>query len=300
VHSPGIDTNVVNSDKNSGDQGAAHRGASLAMPSPTLQLVVRGFNAMEHSLLEGTVRLSQRRSPRLQLLTDDQVDQADVVMVDTRDARAMAWAQRQPTLADKTVIWVDCAVAPRGHTLAKRPIQWPILPMLLARALENRPGTMNGPLHPEPTTTQRPLLVVDDSLAVRAYMRSQLEARGYQVVDVDSAQAALDAVTKTAFACILMDVLMPGIDGYEGCKQIKARLRGAANVPVIMLTSKASPFDRIRGKMAGCDSYLTKPVDPKQLHETLALHVRAPARPAAPPTLTQTLTLTLTQAVATS
>ena len=264
--------------------------------APALKLVVRGFNPMEHSLLQGTVRLSQRRSPRMELLDYSEVANADIVMVDTRDAKAQAWAKGEAALAGKAVIWVDGAVAPRGHTLAKRPIQWPILPMLLARALENGPDSRNNhnpsreqaapnPVGSAPAAESLPLLVVDDSLAVRAYLRSQLEQRGYQVAEAESVQAALDLVGKTAVACVLMDVLMPGIDGYEGCKRIKARLRGVANVPVLMLTSKSSPFDRIRGKMAGCDAYLTKPVDPKQLHETLAQFVRAPSR-AAPPVLT--------------
>ena len=67
-----------------------------------------------------------------------------------------------------------------------------------------------------------------------------------------------------------MDVLMPGIDGFEACRRIKAK---RAKLPVVMLTSKSSPFDRVRGKMAGCDTYLTKPVDPAQLREVLARHV---------------------------
>lgn len=262
---------------------------------PALKLVVRGFSDMERTLLEGTVRLSQRRTPRLQLLADTEVDGADVVMVDASDVQAVAWAKGQPSLGCKAVIWVDSATAARGHTVVRRPVQWSILPMLLARALEQGPSTRHSPpTAPEKasvaapgaaTAAARPLLVVDDSLAVRAYMRSQLESRGHQVVDVDNAQAAIDAVAETAFACVLMDVLMPGIDGYEGCKRIKARLRGAASVPVIMLTSKSSPFDRIRGKMAGCDAYLTKSAEPDRLHEVLAQYVHAPVRPAAVPAL---------------
>jgi two-component system, cell cycle response regulator len=251
---------------------------------PALKLVVRGFNSLERSLLEGTVKVSQRRTPRLQLLADTEVDAADVVLIDTRDARAMDWARRHPVLKRKAVIWVDGTSADPGHTLARRPVQWPILPMLLARALEQVPAADTGPAQARqivgaatsgPSVTQ-PLLVVDDSLAIRAHLRSLLEARGFAVVEATGAQAAIDAVSRTEFACVLMDVLMPGLDGYEGCKQIKARLRGALNVPVVMLTSKSSPFDRIRGKMVGCDAYLTKPVNPQQLHDVLVQHIVRP------------------------
>jgi two-component system, cell cycle response regulator len=262
--------------------------------TPALRLVVRGFSAVERSLLDGTVKLSQRRTPRLTLLADSDVDSADVVMINALDARAMDWAQRQTSLAGKAVIWVDGKKAAPGHTLAKRPVQWPILPILLARALEQGPGTQSASASaakgragasaaseaPSAATTvaaaapehagPRQILVVDDSLAVRAHLKSQLEGRGYQVSEAEHVEGALEAVSCATFACVLMDVLMPGVDGYEGCKQIKAKLRGALSVPVIMLTSKSSPFDRIRGKMAGCDAYLTKPVQTKQLHDTLA------------------------------
>ena len=270
-------------------------GQSDAIETPALRLVVRGFSAVERSLLDGTVKLSQRRTPRLTLLADSNVDSADVVMINALDAGAMDWAQRQPLLGRKAVIWVDGKKAPPGHTLAKRPVQWPILPILLARALEQGPGTQSasaasaskgratasatGASTTEAATAAAvaaaesgalgQILVVDDSLAVRGHLKSQLEGRGYQVSEAEHVEGALEAVANASFACVLMDVLMPGQDGYEGCKQIKARLRGAANVPVIMLTSKSSPFDRIRGKMAGCDAYLTKPVQTKQLHDTL-------------------------------
>ena len=264
-----------------------------ADPVPTLKLVIKGFKPMERQLLEGTVRVSQRRKPRLAVLDDIEAISADVIMIDTRDAPAMEWAQRQGWLKSKAVIWVDATSVASGHTIAKRPVQWPILPMLLARALEQAPGSVSQvtsaaaataapsarALRPDESAVVRSsresVLIVDDSLAVRAYLRSLLEARGFEVTEAISAHVALEIVTQQRFACVLMDVLMPGIDGYEGCRQIKARLRGANAVPVVMLTSKSSPFDRIRGKMAGCDAYLTKPVDPKQLTEVLAQQVPA-------------------------
>jgi two-component system, cell cycle response regulator len=67
---------------------------------------------------------------------------------------------------------------------------------------------------------------------------------------------------------VFLDVIMPGIDGYQVCKLIKSK-RAANKTAVIMLTSKGSPFDRIRGAMAGCDAYLTKPVDEDKLLESI-------------------------------
>jgi two-component system, cell cycle response regulator len=249
-----------------------------------LKLFVRGLAPDERQLLEGLVRVSQRRSPRLSLLDERDAQGADVVLIDSNDADATAWARRQSWLDEKAVIWVDAARVASGHTLIRRPVQWSILPMLLARALEQSPGTaaafassraapldMSSSIHEKP----RPILVVDDSLAVRAHLRSLLQAGGFVVSEADSAQNALEVLSKQSFDCVLMDVMMPGIDGYEGCRQIKSMLRGAKSLPVVMLTSKSSPFDRIRGKMAGCDAYLTKPVDPRQLGEVLAQQMLA-------------------------
>ena len=264
----------------------APRAVPVAEPVATLKLAVKGLKPIERQLLEGLVKVSQRRTPRLEILDDAQARDADAVMIDARDASAMAWARQRPWLSRRAVIWIDGTEAAPGHTLVRRPVQWPILPMLLARALESGPGasassaspiaTPAAPARLAGTAGHAPqILVVDDSLAVRAHLRSLLEQRGYAVTDADSVEVALQTLAQRKFDCVLMDVMMPDIDGYEGCHQVKARLRGADSVPVVMLTSKGSPFDRIRGKMAGCDAYLTKPVDPQHLTEVLAQQVRA-------------------------
>jgi twitching motility two-component system response regulator PilG len=260
------------------EERPTHRAAPAV---PALRLLVKGFSPMEHRLLQGTVKLSQRRSPRLDLLEDTAADSADIVMIDGRDPGAMQWARRQAWLARKAVIWVDTAGAPPGHTAARRPVQWPILPMLLARALEHGPRQASALTHAavaravsaastRDAPSMRPVLVVDDSLAVRAHLRSLLEARGIGVTLADSAERGVEAAAAAHYGCILMDVLMPGIDGYEACRRIRAcPSPGRPRAAIVMLTSKASPFDRIRGRMAGCDAYLTKPVDPARLHQVL-------------------------------
>jgi len=113
------------------------------------------------------------------------------------------------------------------------------------------------------------VMVVDDSPAVREFMRTRLEPFAF---NVDFAQSGEEAVGLTAskhYTCIFLDVIMPGIDGYQVCKIIKAR-KSVRATAVVMLTSKSSPFDRIRGAMAGCDAYLTKPVDEEKLLEVIA------------------------------
>ncbi len=94
--------------------------------------------------------------------------------------------------------------------------------------------------------------------------------RGCDASEAASVEECLTLVARERYDLIFMDVMMPGVDGYEGCRRVKAATRTAGGLPVVMLTSKSSPFDRIRGKFAGCDAYLTKPVDAQRLDQVLA------------------------------
>ncbi|MDO8263014.1 MAG: response regulator [Gallionella sp.] len=116
------------------------------------------------------------------------------------------------------------------------------------------------------------VLVVDDNLTVREFMKSKLAAFNFNVDYAESGEQAIGFTGQKHYACIFLDVVMPGIDGYQVCKLIKSK-RSAKKTAVVMLTSKDSPFDKIRGSMSGCDAYLTKPVDEEKLLETIARFV---------------------------
>ncbi len=103
-------------------------------------------------------------------------------------------------------------------------------------------------------------LVVDDSLAVRRQMEIEFGLLGVEVTAVDNAQAALGAANAQPYDVIFMDVVMPGMDGYAACKQIK-KSKTNKNTPVILLTSRSSSFDKIKGALAGCDTYMVKPIN---------------------------------------
>lgn len=113
------------------------------------------------------------------------------------------------------------------------------------------------------------VLVVDDNLTVREFMKSKLAAFNFNVDYAENGEQAIGFTGQKHYTCIFLDVVMPGIDGYQVCKLIKSN-RSAQKTAVVMLTSKDSPFDKIRGSMSGCDAYLTKPVDEEKLLETIA------------------------------
>ena len=249
----------------------------------SLRVCAVGFNALEHKLLGGVVRPSERRKPRLELVSPADAHNADVILVDGQNREAVKWAESQNWLPSKPAIWIDSTVS-RPHALErKRPVQWTVLPILLSLALEkSAPANAAAVLASvssavagvaSATLRKQRVLVVDDSMAVRNHLRSLLEARGLQVSEAVNVREAVTHALAERYDCVLMDVLMPDLDGYEGCKKLKALKTTIGELPVVMLTSKSSPFDRIRGKMAGCDAYLTKPVDPARLYEVLSEQV---------------------------
>lgn len=112
------------------------------------------------------------------------------------------------------------------------------------------------------------VLVVDDNLTVREFMKNKLAAFNFNIDFAENGEQAIGFTGQKHYTCIFLDVIMPGIDGYQVCKLIKSN-RTAQKTAVVMLTSKDSPFDKIRGSMSGCDAYLTKPVDEEKLLETI-------------------------------
>jgi CheY-like chemotaxis protein len=114
-------------------------------------------------------------------------------------------------------------------------------------------------------------LVVDDSKLVRAQMELILNDYGssLEVEFAEDAETALQRVKQQRFDIIFLDVMLPEMDGYKACKLLKAD-PASSTTPVVMLTSKKSPFNRMHGALVGCDKYLTKPVDADKVNETLA------------------------------
>jgi two-component system response regulator RpaA len=108
------------------------------------------------------------------------------------------------------------------------------------------------------------ILVVDDDPEIIDLLRLDLELMGF---DVDSAQDGLNALKKAEaklYDLIVLDVMMPKLDGFEVCKRIRAN-RMSASVPIILLTAKGTIEDKIRGFNAGADDYLVKPFEFQEL-----------------------------------
>jgi two-component system phosphate regulon response regulator OmpR len=120
------------------------------------------------------------------------------------------------------------------------------------------------------------LLVVDDDARLRALLQRFLAEQGFRVTAAADAAAARHALANMFFDLVVLDVMMPGESGLELVESLR---RQGQEVPIIMLTARGAPDDRIAGLEAGVDDYLGKPFDPREL----ALRIRTILRRAAPP-----------------
>jgi two-component system, OmpR family, phosphate regulon response regulator OmpR len=128
------------------------------------------------------------------------------------------------------------------------------------------------------------LLVVDDDARLRALLQRFLTEQGFRVSTAENAATARAALADMAFDLLVLDVMMPGETGLELTAALRAEGR---EVPILMLTARGAPDDRIAGLEQGVDDYLAKPFDPREL----ALRIRTILRRAAPaPTAPQSLT----------
>ena len=113
-------------------------------------------------------------------------------------------------------------------------------------------------------STVAKILIVGDEDNIRMLLRFNLEKAGYEVLEADNGQKALELVKSNKLDLILLDLMLPVIDGLEVCKQIKAHPE-TAHLPIIMLTAKSDEIDKVIGLELGADDYLSKPFSPREL-----------------------------------
>ncbi len=105
------------------------------------------------------------------------------------------------------------------------------------------------------------ILVVDDEIKIREIIKEYAEFEGYQVVQAEDGMDAVEKVKNENFDIIIMDVMMPRLDGYSACKEIKK----IKQIPVIMLSARGEEYDKLFGFEIGVDDYVVKPFSPKEL-----------------------------------
>lgn len=105
------------------------------------------------------------------------------------------------------------------------------------------------------------IMVVDDDENIAQLIRLYLEKEGFEIISFTRGDAALAAFKANPPSLVLLDIMLPGVDGWHVCRSI----RQISSIPIIMLSAKDETFDKVLGLELGADDYITKPFDPKEL-----------------------------------
>jgi len=126
---------------------------------------------------------------------------------------------------------------------------------------------------PQPKRTE-PVLIVEDDRNTAALIATYLEREGYATWVVHDGTAALDWARRQRPGFVILDIMLPGVDGWEICRE----LRKLSDVPILMLTAREEEIDRVLGLSLGADDYVVKPFSPRELVERVKAILRRTAR----------------------
>lgn len=266
---------------------------------------VIGFNPTERAMLTSIFALAARRAPGFVQYDPVSSLAPDLYLVDMDDPVAFGEYRILNRRESLPAVLVASPGQSGGQAAVERPLQWARLLQAFEDAIGEREhssptpldarvpdrarestGSRFNPSGPAALNTARPspglgesdikralgdtVLVVDDNATVRMFMQAKLAPFKFEIDFAESGEQAVALTGSHEYACVFLDVVMPGIDGYQVCKLIKSNKQAIKKTAVVMLTSRSSPFDKLRGSLAGCDEYLTKPLDEDRLLEVIA------------------------------
>ncbi len=149
---------------------------------------------------------------------------------------------------------------------------------------QHLPMTQPPPASQQPTTPPQSaktrILTVEDDERIRTAVRLALEEEGWEVAETASGEEALESFGTHGADVVLIDIMLPGIDGFEVCRSV----RRLGDVPIIMVTARSDSHDVVAGLEAGADDYLRKPFDPKELSARIRALLRRTRHDEARPT----------------
>ena len=265
------------------------------------RVAVQGFSAFERATFESFFRLAARRSPAYDFVAD--LAQSDYVIADADHAAAVSAVES--ARKQSSTVFIGARSMGVGIAHMPRPINLMnilrVLDELARKAMhpESVGPAARPPVNPTPgresnaDTQEHPefansvilgsnekydhILVVDDSDIALRFMQSRLKRFGFKAHLATSGEAAMRMIDERQFEFVLLDVMMDGMDGYQTCKTIKRHHypAGRRAPVVVMLTSRAGAIDKIRGTLAGCDAYLTKPLVEAELVRVIGTHDEA-------------------------
>ena len=264
-------------------------------------VAIFGIPEFERELVERIFSLSESRDNVYRIIEESQNHAADIAMVDRSNASAASqFEQFHSEREELPTVVIANGKEPECDFWVKRPFTAMRMLGALDKLVETRlscPGKERSGAAPTKVAQAPPkiaekaaepaaspataapgiykALVVDDSLPVRKQVNVALRRAGITAEFAEDAESALKLIETRSYDILFLDVVLPGKDGYEICKAVK-KDKGKKHIPVIMLTGKSSPIDKVKGKLSGCDAYLTKPVSLKEFNQTLSKWLNPP------------------------
>lgn len=227
-----------------------------------------GLTELEVRVMKSIFTLAPQLNENYLLITPDRLDEADVILVNTDDPDSvqkwnlLSYLNRATT----SLMLTDDESMTDGDFKIQRPIRVQKLIAALEDIVAQTVSSFEVP--DSDSTSSIRILVVDDSYSVRKYMEQKLNELAkfpLSICFATSGEEAISLTQSSRYDLIFLDVMMEGLDGYKTCKTIKSN----EDAYIVMLTSKKSPFDKVRGTMSGCDAYVTKPPSDERLVEEI-------------------------------
>lgn len=240
-----------------------------------------GLSEREIMVIQSMFRMTEQFHACFELPRENERRHPDVVFVDADNTLALESWNNFKTTIHPTAIPIFVSNGSQSHA-GEHHVSRPLILrklMDVLTAIKANYSCVDGnenslvKVSADSTSGLR-ILVVDDSLPIRTYMQQKISTLcGGSRVAIDFAEdgeGAIAQVTKHDYDLIFLDIMMPGIDGYKTCKWIKAR----KPTYVALLTSRGSTFDKLRGTMSGCDTYLVKPPHDDDLKRIISGRVK--------------------------
>lgn len=289
--------------------------SSAKQPGKLFQVAVVGAGASDLEIFSRIFAITRYRprSYHLKVVSENSslgelggAANADIFVVNLHNSHAVhCWHRLSALIATdrrKPVLKIS-KVTPSTENGSEFTISWPINPAKLLQSLDNytirhlhyypefeigsdvepsvasvknfKAINLTSLMQQNPRQENRlKILVADDSLAVRRQLKMEFDTLNAKLNLVEDGESAVRAAESEQYDVIFLDVVMPGIDGYAACKSIK-RSKFNKNTPVVMLTSRSSKFDKLKGILAGCDTYLTKPINHNEFKAITEKHINA-------------------------
>jgi two-component system cell cycle response regulator len=272
-------------------------GDSNMRKNGTFAVMLWGLKESESRMVKSLCMLSNNRSRSYEIAPPMDMDQADVWLIDGTNEGAVKSLRAAQSKRRTPAIVIAAATPSAEYDIH---IEQPVvasrllgtLDLLVTKELSyfpelviganrvNSPSSADGQfadaLHGTSYFSHYTALVVDDSVTIRKQVELALRLHDVEAICTDTGESAMVLLATQSFDLIFLDVMLPGgADGYQICRSIK-KLSMHKKTPVIMLTGRSSPFDRVRGSLAGCNTYLTKPVENDTFKAVLKKYLKAP------------------------